>query len=122
MTYDEAFARLSRSKFRSRFHLSAADISYIDRVGIDKIRSHATDFVSSRLAPIPGETDGKQTPMRGHPVFVAQHACALCCRGCMNKWYHVPTDCKMADREIEKTVDFLMLWINMEYEKCKNDN
>ncbi len=120
MTYDEAFARLSRSKFRSRFHLSADDIAYIDRVGIDKIRSHATDFVISRLAPVPGETDGKQTPMRGHPVFVAQHACALCCRGCMNKWYRVPTDRPMTVREIEKTVNFLMLWIEREYALNEN--
>lgn len=117
MTYDEALARLSRSKFRSRFHLSKADIEYIDRVGLDKIRSHATDFVRSRLASLPDENDGKQTPMRGHPVFVAQHACALCCRGCMNKWYHVVKDRPMTEREIEKTVDFIMVWIEREYKK-----
>jgi hypothetical protein len=35
MTFDEAFERLGRSKFRSRFRLTAADWAYIERVGMD---------------------------------------------------------------------------------------
>ncbi len=25
--------------------------------------------------------------MKGHPVFVAQHATATCCRECIRKWH-----------------------------------
>ena len=90
MTISEALEKLSKSKFRARFHLKKKELEYIDRVGLEKIREHAVDFVSSRLAPAYIENDGAQTPTKGHPVFIAQHACACCCRGCLNKWYKMP--------------------------------
>ena len=55
--------------------------------------------------------DGKQTPMRGHPVFIAQHACACCCRGCLHKWYHVPVGRELTENEQERIVKLLMTWI-----------
>ena len=85
-----ALERLKTSPFRARFHLSEQDKAYIDQKGLQVIRSHAAEFVAKRLAPAYPAKDGKQTPMRGHPVFVAQHACACCCRGCLEKWYQVP--------------------------------
>lgn len=36
--------------------------------GLPTIRKHAEDFVAKRLAPAVIPNDGKQTPMRGHPV------------------------------------------------------
>ncbi len=53
------------------------------------VLEHACDFVSMRLAPADPPNDGRQTPMRGHPVFVAQHATATCCRGCLEKWHRI---------------------------------
>ncbi len=117
MTKKEAFEKLSRSPFRSRFHLSAEDISYIEKSGMDAIRHHAEDFVSSRLSPAVIPNDGKQTPMRGHPVFVAQHATACCCRGCLEKWYRVPKGTPLTKTQQEKIVDLLMAWIEKEYSK-----
>ena len=73
------FDRLSKSKFRSSFHLKDKDILYIEDKGIDKIRNHAYVFVTKRLADTSNVTDGKQTPMKGHPVFIAQHATGTCC-------------------------------------------
>ena len=83
-TYDltSLFQRLSQSAFRSRFHLTAKERAYIEEKGMATIRRHAEDFVSKRLAPAAIPNDGKQTPMRGHPVFLAQHATGCCCRGC----------------------------------------
>lgn len=82
--HQAAYARmlvlLSRSRFRSRFHLGLEDRQYIGDKGWDTIRRHAEDFVAKRLAPAHIPNDGKQTPMRGHPVFLAQHATACCCR------------------------------------------
>jgi len=112
--YDAAFARLAKSKFRSRFHLSGADRKYIDEKGIDAIRSHCEDFIRMRLAPAKPPNDGKQTPMRGHPVFVAQHACACCCRDCLAKWWKLPRGVVIPAERQRGIVDFLMAWIASE--------
>ena len=111
MTRAEAFARLGESKFRSRFKLDDADRAYIVRVGMETIRRHAEDFVRTKLAPADPEKDGRQTPMRGHPVFKAMHGSAMCCRGCMEKWWHVKRGIPLTDEQRAKAVDFLMAWV-----------
>lgn len=116
MTIEEAFEKLARSPFRSRFHLSDKDREYVRRVGVDAIRTHAGDFIASRLAPATIPNDGKQTPMRGHPVFLAQHATACCCRDCLYKWYHVPKGVPLTEMQQEKIVDLLMAWIERQME------
>ena len=100
--HTKLFERLAQSAFRSRFHLSAADRAYIQSRGLATIRQHAATFVAQRLAPAVIANDGRQTPMRGHPVFIAQHACACCCRGCLNKWYRVPKDVPLSEKQQEK--------------------
>ena len=72
--FKQLFEGLSRSSFRSRFHLKEQDKAYVRQKGMDTIRQHAWDFIEKRLAPAVIPNDGKQTPMRGHPVFIAQHA------------------------------------------------
>ena len=116
-TIDEALEKLSKSKFRSSFHLKEKDIEYINKVGIEKIRQHAKDFIKTRLAPKYIPNDGKQTPMKGHPVFIAQHACACCCRGCLEKWHKISKDRDLTEKEIDYIVNLLMLWIKKEYEQ-----
>jgi len=117
MTTQEAFEKLARSPFRSRFHLSEEDVAYIEKSGMDVIRAHAKDFVRTRLSPAVIPNDGKQTPMKGHPVFVAQHATACCCRGCLYKWYHVPQGVPLSDEQQQKIVNLLMAWIEKELTK-----
>ena len=119
-TVDEALVKLQKSKFRSGFHLDEKNVKYIDEKGLDVIRSHAADFVAKRLAPAEIPNDGKQTPMRGHPVFVAQHACACCCRGCFNKWYRVPQGRALTESEQRRIVNLLMAWIEKEYRSKRN--
>lgn len=118
-TIEAALARLQRSDFRSRFHLSEKDKRYIADKGLAAIREHAAEFVRTRLAPADLPNDGKQTPMRGHPVFVAQHACACCCRGCLEKWYRVPKGVPLTTTQQDKIVNLLMAWIEREYERVK---
>ncbi len=110
-TIEQALMRLQKSAFRSRFRLSAKDKHYIADKGIAVIREHAAAFVRARLSPAVIPNDGKQTPMRGHPVFVAQHACACCCRGCLKKWYNVPKDVPLTEVQQEKIVNLLMAWM-----------
>ncbi|MCD8068705.1 MAG: DUF4186 family protein, partial [Lachnospiraceae bacterium] len=105
------FDRLARSKFRSSFSLKANDRAYVKEKGMDTIRSHAQDFVSRRLAPAEPTNDGKQTPMKGHPVFIAQHATATCCRGCLEKWHRIPKGSELTREQQEYVVNVLMEWI-----------
>ncbi len=103
--------RLARSNFRSRFKLRAKELDYIKDKGIDKIRSHASDFIRDRVAPAEPLNDGKQTPMRGHPVFIAQHATATCCRGCIEKWHKFPKGKQLTNSQQEYLVNVIMEWI-----------
>ncbi|MCH4207055.1 MAG: DUF4186 domain-containing protein [Solobacterium sp.] len=116
-TIDHALNQLQTSKFRAGFHLSQKDRDYVNEKGMDVIRSHAEAFVKERLAPKEPANDGKQTPFRGHPVFVAQHACACCCRGCLNKWYHVPKEVELSQVQQTKIVNLLMAWIEKEMKR-----
>ena len=111
MTYEMAFERLSKSRFRSRFKLAADDLAYIERVGIAAIERHAADFVAKKLAAAEPANDGKQTPMRGHPAFKAMHATACCCRGCMEKWWRVKRHQALSEEQQRKAVGLVMAWI-----------
>ena len=80
---------LKQSKFRTRFKLSQKDRDYIVTKGLETIKEYVFQFVNSRVATDFPKNDGKQTPMRGHPVFIAQHATATCCRKCIQKLYGI---------------------------------
>ena len=106
---------LSKSKFRSSFHLNNKMKNYVKEKGLDTIRKHAYEIISNRLKPEYISNDGKQTPMRQvHPVFIAQHACACCCRGCLEKWYKISRGRELSDDEINYVVDILITWIKRE--------
>lgn len=107
----DLFARLAKSDFRSRFHLTKKDKEYIAEKGLPTIRRHAEDLIAKRLAPAVIPNDGKQTPMRGHPVFLAQHATGCCCRGCFYKWHHIPAGRELTKEEQQYAVAVLMAWI-----------
>jgi hypothetical protein len=109
-----ALSALKKSKFRSRFKLTDKDRLYIQNKGIDVVRSHAFDFIKNRLAPAFPKNDGKQTPMKGHPVFIAQHATATCCRGCLQKWYRIEKGKPLTDDEIGFVVELVMGWIGQQ--------
>ena len=111
---EEILYSLSKSKFRSNFHLKAKDREYIKQKGIEVIEAHAYDFLRSRLAPAYIPNDGKQTPMKGHPVFIAKHATATCCRNCLYKWYHIPKGRALTEEEITFLVRVIMAWIKKE--------
>jgi hypothetical protein len=102
---------LKRSSFRSRFRLDDSDILYIRNKGIKTIRDHAIHFMTSRIAAQFPKNDGKQTPMKGHPVFIAQHATATCCRNCIERWYGIKKGRALTSNEITYVVDIIMEWI-----------
>lgn len=113
---DDILSRLSKSKFRNSFHLKSKDIEYLNKKGIDVIRNHAYDFLNKNIR-VKSLKDGKQTPMHGHPVFIAEHATATCCRGCLAKWYKFPEEKELTDADIDYLVNVIMQWIEIEYER-----
>ena len=115
--YRQLFERLDNSKFRSSFHLKQKDIDYINEKGLAVIRQHAKDFIAKREAPAYIANDGKQTPMRGHPVFIAQHATATCCRECIRKWHKMQPGKELSQVQQDYLVDVIMTWIQKEMER-----
>jgi len=107
----DIFDKLAKSAFRSKFKLSTKEKLYIEQKGLDTIKSHARDFIAKRVAPAVIPNDGKQTPMKGHPVFIAQHATACCCRGCIEKWHHIKKDLPLTENQQEYLVNIIMEWI-----------
>jgi hypothetical protein len=108
---DSVFPKLAGSTFRSRFKLNPKDRAYLHERGIELIRGHARDFVAKRLAPAEPANDGRQTPMRGHPVFVAQHATATCCRSCLAKWHAIPAGRPLTGEEQAHVVSAIERWL-----------
>ena len=111
---DNLFDELAKSAFRRRFHLRGNEIETLCNRGLPVILSHAKDFISKRLAPSIISNDGKQTPYRGHPVFVAQHATACCCRGCLEKWHGIPHGRQMTPEESAYVLAVLERWLREE--------
>ena len=115
--YRQLFERLDNSKFRSSFHLKQKDIDYIHEKGLDTIRQHVKEFIAKREAPAYIANDGKQTPMKGHPVFIAQHATATCCRECIRKWHKMQPGKELSQVQQDYLVDVIMTWIKREMER-----
>ena len=109
--------KLSSSKFRSGFYLKQKDIEYIKKESLEKINAHAKDIIKKRLAPKFIPNDGKQTPMKNHPVFIAQHATATCCRGCLYKWHHIPKDKELSEKEQKFITSLIIYWIKYQLNK-----
>lgn len=108
---EEVLNKLSTSKFRSSFKLKEKEFKYIEKSGIDTLKEHAYFFVKQRLASKNIKNDGKQTPMKGHPVFIAQHATATCCRSCLYKWHHISKNKELTGFEIKYIVNVILFWI-----------
>ena len=108
---------LNKSKFGSKFKLTQKDRDYIATKGLETIREHAYSFIDSRIAPADPKNDGKQTPMRGHPVFTAQHATATCCRGCISKWHGIEKGRALNEPEVDYTVALIMGWIDQQIDE-----
>jgi predicted Fe-S protein YdhL (DUF1289 family) len=108
---DDLFAALSQSTFRRRFRLRGAELAYLRGRGMETVLRHADEMIAARLGPAEPPNDGKQTPMRGHPVFLAQHATATCCRGCLAKWHRIPKGRELTAEERASVVAVIERWI-----------
>jgi Domain of unknown function (DUF4186) len=108
---DELFAALARSRFRARFRLGAKERAYLESKGLATILEQARQFVEQRLAPASPINDGRQTPTRNHPVFIAQHATATCWRGCLEKWCGIPRGVRLTGQQTEYILQVIQAWL-----------
>ena len=115
----QALNSLNKSAFRSKFRLTQKDRDYISFKGLETIKDHAFQFLNSRIAADFPKNDGKQTPMKGHPIFVAQHATATCCRGCIQKWHGIKKGKALTEMEVKYIVALIMAWIEHQIKGAK---
>ncbi|MFN2456192.1 MAG: DUF4186 domain-containing protein [Pyrinomonadaceae bacterium] len=108
---DEVFAALNESPFRRRFRLHGKELEYLRNKGLEIVLEHAADFIEKRLAAAFPLNDGKQTPMRHHPVFIAQHATATCCRSCLQKWHAIPKGRALENTEKQYILEVIKSWL-----------
>jgi hypothetical protein len=111
---DQRLDTIARHPFRAKFHLRGRDRATAQLNGPATIRRHADDLIAKRLAPAEPYKDGKQAPHRGHPVFVAQHATATCCRTCLQRWHEIPKGRELSPEERAYVVDVIFRWIQRE--------
>lgn len=111
---DRRLDRIAQQPFRARFHLRGRDRAYAQTRSKRTIRDHADDLVRRRLAPAEPYKDGKQTPYRGHPVFVAQHATGTCCRTCLQTWHGIAKGHELSADERGYVVDVIVRWVERE--------
>lgn len=109
---DELFDALAQSPFRRRFALGPKERAYLMANGRAVVLEHAATFIAQRLAPAAPANDGKQTPMRGHPVFIAQHATATCCRGCLAQWHAIERGRELTPAEQAHVVATIARWLD----------
>jgi hypothetical protein len=105
---------LKQSKFRLKLKLAQKDRDYIAAKSLETIKEHAFQFINSRIAADLPKNDGKRTPMIGHPVFIAQHATATCCRGCIQKWHGIEKGRALNEKEVDFVVALIMGWIEQQ--------
>ena len=108
----EILKRLRTSEFRRGVQLRKKELDYLHSKGMETILEHASAFIEKRLAPAEPARDGKQTPWRNHPVFVAQHATATCCRGCLQKWHEISKGRELTEEEKRYIVEVIKGWLS----------
>jgi hypothetical protein len=116
MLIDERIDAIGRHPFRARFRLRGRERAIVQLRGMRAVRAHAEELFASRVAPAAPHKDGKQTPYRGHPVFVAQHATATCCRTCLERWHEIPKGRPLDADEQAYAVEVICRWIERELE------
>nr|WP_051551831.1 DUF4186 domain-containing protein [Acetobacter persici] len=110
----ELWEKLARSAFRRKFHLNNDDLSYLQDKTLPVVLEHGAEFINRRLAPVHPARDGKQTPWKGHPVFVAQHATATCCRSCLEKWHHFSKGTQLTVWQQRYVLAVIAAWLERE--------
>lgn len=107
-------AAVAASEYRRRYTLSTTEKSQLRIAGLAKLMKQAEEIIEKQIAPERPVNDGTQTPKKGHPIHVAQHATATCCRRCLAKWHDIPVGHALTRNESDHVLAVLRGWL----EKC----
>jgi len=103
--------KLARSKQIPSLDMGDPEKEYVHSRGVDILKLHAADFVRKRLAPAEPKNDGRQTPLKGHPVFIAQHATGTSDRIKLEKFHGIKEGIELTEKEIAYIVGIIIRWI-----------
>ena len=117
MDIEEAFRRLAAAPFRRKFRLRGRERAYLETWGLEAVMKHGREFIEKRLAPAAPPNDGRQTPWGNHPIFVAQHATATCCRSCLEKTHGIPKGAAFSADEMLYVLAVLRRWLSTELKR-----
>lgn len=109
--WNELKEKLGADGRLEKFVLAEPEQEYVTSRGMEILRLHATDFVNKRLAPAKPKNDGRQTPTKGHPVFIAQHACGCNDRASLEQFYGIEKGRELTADEVERIVNVVLRWI-----------
>jgi hypothetical protein len=108
---EEIFRSLASSSFRRKFRLQGRELAYLKMWGVQHVMRQAEELIRKRVAPASPPNDGRQTPWRNHPVFVAQHATATCCRGYLEKTHGISKGKELSGTELEQVLAVIRRWL-----------
>jgi hypothetical protein len=104
--------KLARSRLIQPPAMGDPEREYALSRGLEILRLHATDFVTKRLAPAAPRNDGRQTPRKGHPVFIAQHATGTSDRLRLEKLHGIKSGIELTEKEVAYIVSVILRWIH----------
>lgn len=108
------FRALKNETIRHHFWHEELDVradNYARRKGLNGLEVAAEKRIRRTLGPADPPYDGRQTPKSGNPLCYAQHACAACCRKCMEYWHGIEQHRELTEEEVQYFKDLLMLYV-----------
>jgi hypothetical protein len=109
------FTELGREFIRDHFlnkEIDERGQRQIRRDGVDGVRSKVHSHMVSRIGGEPNAWDGRQTPLEGSVLNLAQHATATCCRKCAYYWYAIPQDGPLTADELQFCEDIMLAYLD----------
>jgi hypothetical protein len=89
---------------------------------METVLGHAPVLSSSGRRPRTPPNDGRQTPKRYHPAFIAQRATATCCRGCLQKWRDIPKGRELREDEKLYIRGEIERWLSQQAQMATGDS
>ena len=108
------FRSLKYELIRHHFWHEELDIravNYARRKGVSALEVAAEKRVRQTLGAADPYFDGRQTGKSGNPLFYAQHACAACCRKCVEYWHGIEQHKPLSEEEVQYLKELLMLYV-----------
>lgn len=109
--WSKLLEKVAESDYRAEIDLGPEDMDYVNSRGFDMMVRHAHDFVERRLGPARPRNEGKQTPLKGHPLFLAQHATGADSRAALSEYHGIAEGKKLSRQQMDYVTDVVLRWL-----------